>query len=300
MRKFRPILLVCLAALIASCDVTDPITTPASPQDFPVTPVVPKSEALAELALGAEASAFYSGSVTGVYLEGRNGLGRRVHVDSAIVTSSNPSVVSLSSRTTFNWKDRDGSQARGLKHIMTMTSPGTAVLRASLSGITDSLVLTVMEVPRASSAIAIDSFTVLEYRAPCAWDCPYLVYAPLLKLREPTGSVPVYVLAVQFDVSTKSTGLCNVGQLRLGPGFTGHINAIDPYVWSNDMILVQLDGMPLPPGSAAVRIIFRDSAGNDGTIEANGEIQRLVRDPVFPESPFAAVYWSCAFHHLGG
>lgn len=288
--KSCPILVACLVAVTASCDATDPVTPPvADPKD-----------SLVELELSAEAVEFYTGSVTSVYVRGVNGYGRLVDVDSAIVTSSDPSVVSLSGRATFNWRDENGNQARGLKQIMTMTSPGTAVLRASLSGVTDSLVVKVIPIPQVSSAIAIDSFTVLEYRARCAWDCPYLVYAPLLKVREATGLVPVYVLAVQFDVSTRSTGVCNVGQLRLAPGFTGHINSIDPYLWANDMILVQLDGAPLPPGSASVRVIFRDAAGNDGMIEATGEIQRMVRDPVLPTSPFAGTGWSCAFHHLGG
>jgi hypothetical protein len=249
---------------------------------------------LAELELVAEAVEFFTGSATGVYVRGINRHGRPVDADSAVITSSDPSVVSLSGRATFNW-----NESRVLKQVMTMMSPGTAVLRASLSGVHDSLVVKVIPIPQASSAIAIDSFTVLEYRVRCAWDCPYLVYAPLLKLREPTGNTPVYLLAVQFDVSTLSTGVCNVGQLRLGPGFTGHINAIDPYLWENDMILVQLGGTPLPEGSASVRVIFRDSAGKDGMVEATGEIQRMVRDPVFPPSPFAGTSWSCAFHHSG-
>src|SRR5215218_3895375 len=53
-------------------------------------------------------------------------------------------------------------------------------------------------VPRSGTLLVVDSFTVVEYRASCAWECPFLAYAPLLKLREPSGSAAVTVVSVEF------------------------------------------------------------------------------------------------------
>lgn len=285
MRRTRLVLAAGLASLTASCD-------PAAPLRVPTTPTAPPSVAALELI--AENKEFYVGVKTAVFVQAFDASGRLAHSDSAVMRTSDPSVISLSTRHVTVMR-RDGSEARTLRQVLTMIGAGTAVLRASIGGVSDSLVLKVLPVPPFSAALGVDSFTVIEYRAACAWDCPYLAYAPLLKLRVPGGS-PVELRAVQFDVSTKSTGWCNVGQLQLNGGFAGHINAIDPYLWNNDMIFVQLDGVPLVPGPARARVIFRDSLGMDGMTEVQGEIQRMVASPVFPGSPFAGTGWSCAFH----
>ena len=54
-----------------------------------------------------------------------------------------------------------------------------------------------------------------------------------------------------------------------------------------DLIFASLDGTPLPSDPVRARIIVleRDNAGRGtyGEIDATGEIQRMVMNPVFPE-----------------
>jgi hypothetical protein len=66
MPNTRPILVACLAALVAACDATDP-----------VTPSVGASlDSVAEPELAAAAVEFFIGFVTGIFVRGINGHGR--------------------------------------------------------------------------------------------------------------------------------------------------------------------------------------------------------------------------------
>jgi hypothetical protein len=138
----------------------------------------------------------------------------------------------------------------------------------------------------------VDSFTVIEYPV-CrsASDCPYLLYAPLLKLREPTSKASAEVIGLEFTVPTKSIGMC-VYSLRYGPGESAHVNGIDPYAWNNDFIFASLNGIPLPDGPAFARVLVRDSKGAVGRIEVTGAIQRKVVNPILPP-PLTTVSSRC-------
>lgn len=144
-----------------------------------------------------------------------------------------------------------------------------------------------------TGALVVDSFTVIEYRASCVWDCPYLVYAPLLKLRESTNTGVAMVEGVEFTVPGMSTGMCR-GTVTYSPGQSHHLNYIDPYLWSNDLILVGLDGIPVPGGLATARVLVRDSQGRYGTVEASATIQRMVKVPHLPAPPPGwSSGWTC-------
>lgn len=149
--------------------------------------------------------------------------------------------------------------------------------------------------PRPTGALVVDSFTVIEYRALCVWDCPYLVYAPLLKLRESTNSGWATVEGVEFTIPGMSTGMCR-GTATYSPGQSHHLNYIDPYLWSNDLILVRLDGTPVPDGPATARVLVRDMEGHYGMVEVSAPIQRMVKSPNLPAPPSGwQSGWTCNF-----
>jgi len=136
----------------------------------------------------------------------------------------------------------------------------------------------------------VDSFTVVEYHVQCAWACPYVAYAPLLKLHEPTGTQSAVVVSVEFMLGAKTTGLCS-GSVVYGPGASEYLDGIYDYLWSNDLIFVSLDGQPIPGDVATARVTVRAVDGTLGIIEATGTVQRNVLAPVFPAPRPNG--WSC-------
>jgi hypothetical protein len=138
-----------------------------------------------------------------------------------------------------------------------------------------------------STALVVDSFTVIEYHADCTWACPFLVYAPLIWVREPTGRSRAVVEAVEFTIPTQHVG-CRTPGLSIDPGMTAPLNGIDPYVWANDLIFVSPKGVPVPDGLATARVLVRDERGERGVLEAEAPIRRGVLNPALPP-----LTWSC-------
>lgn len=152
--------------------------------------------------------------------------------------------------------------------------------------------LSVKALPPLGDALVVDSFAVVEYRESCAWDCPYLVYAPLLRLREPTGKVHADAVGVTVTIADATIGPCS-GEFRVEPGVSQHVNPIHWYLWANELVLVRLDGVPLTADSASARVIVRDAHGRLSRIEARGPILRPTTKPVLPSSEGGIEYWWC-------
>lgn len=141
-----------------------------------------------------------------------------------------------------------------------------------------------------SRALVVDSFTVIEYRVSCAWACPYVAYAPLLKLREPTGKQGAEVISIEFTLGSKTTGACR-GSVIYAAGSSAFLDGVYEYLWSNDLIFVSLDGQPLPGDVATARATVRAGDGTLGIVEATGRVQRMVSAPLFPEPRSNG--WAC-------
>src|SRR5689334_12006282 len=137
--------------------------------------------------------------------------------------------------------------------------------------------------PSASNGtlLAVDTFTVIEYRPVCVWACPYLIYAPLIKLREPTGKASVEVVSVEYTLGSKTTGVCR-GSVLYGPGSSSYLDGIYEYPWENDLIFVSLDGTPLPGDVATAHLVVRSADGTYVKLEATAPVQRMVSNPSFP------------------
>lgn len=186
-----------------------------------------------------------------------------------------------------------GATTRDLTTVATTVGPGSAVLRTSLNGISDSITLNVVPLPElapdATAGLAVDSFTIVEHRSACWFTCRIFIYAPILALR--AGTAPVEILKIRFDVVTATTGWCGHGDLHLAAGSAAYVNDMTQYLWFNGLLAFSRDE-PLPPGPAKATVIFR-TEGAVKRIEATGAIQRDVLGPVFPPSPFTGFEWSC-------
>lgn len=217
--------------------------------------------------------------------------GAFISSDAAGLTSSDPSVVEIGDGTIIPVQDgRTGRTWRELGVVFRFKAPGRATVRATLDGVSDSVVLIVRPRPPVSKSLVVDSFSVVEYHAECAWACPYLVYAPLLKLRETTGRTSVEVVSVELTLGGRGTGVCR-GSVLYTPGLSAHLITIVDYLWSNDLIFVSLDGQPFSETVATARVVVREG-GVYYEIDAVGPIQRMVSNPVLPTSQ-SEQGWAC-------
>ena len=216
--------------------------------------------------------------------------GARVSSGNAAVRFLEDSMAEIVDRKVVPIRDlRTGRMWDELVVAIQLHRPGLLTLRATMGDAVATLRLTIRPDLVASSALVVESFTVVEYSPACVWACPYLAYAPLLRLREPTGSRSVEVVAVEFRIGYLTTGLCR-GSLTYGPGVSEDLNGIYDYLWSNDLIFVSLDGIQLE-GEVKALVMVREADGTYGQIEATGEIQRKVSSPDFP--PPREFGWTC-------
>jgi hypothetical protein len=233
------------------------------------------------------------GEARRVTIQARDQTGASISTDDASVRSSDPSVVSITDGSIVPVQDgRTGRIWRELVPILRFVAPGTATVYATLNGASDSVVLIVRPHPRASKSLVVDSFTVVEYRAQCAWACPYLVYAPLLKLRDSTAHTSVEVVSVEFAIGARTTGVCR-GSRTYTPGLSAHLNWIADYLWSNDLIFVSLDGAPFSETIATAHVIAREADGSYSQVDATAPVQRMVSNPQLPTSSSSVSDWNC-------
>jgi len=234
------------------------------------------------------------GEARRVTVQAHDPSGASVSTDAASVRSSDPSVVTIADGDIVPMLDpRTGRTWRELAPILRFVAPGIATIYATLNGASDSIRFVVRPIPRASTTMVVDSFTVVEYRAQCSWACPYLVYAPLLILRNSTSHGNVEVISVEFTLGARTTGVCR-GSRTYTPGLSAHLNWIADYLWSNDLIFVSVDGQPFPETTATAHVIAREVDGSYTRVDATGSIQRMVSNPQLPTSPSSGSDWSCS------
>ena len=243
------------------------------------------------LRLSIDTAASYTGMVTRLTVLAFDEHTKEwISSDNANVSLSDDSIAEIVGRNIVPVLDPGtGRKWDELVVAIQLNRPGLLVVYVTLGDVVESVRLTVGPDLVPSSALAVDSFTVVEYRPSCAWDCPYLVYSPLLKLREPTGTRSVEIVAVEFRIGDMTTGVCH-GSVTYGPGVSEFLTGVDDYLWLNDFIFVSVEGKPLE-GEARARVIVREPNGAFGVIEATGSIQRGVTNPDFP--PPRDSGWSC-------
>ena len=141
----------------------------------------------------------------------------------------------------------------------------------------------------AAPSLVVESFTVVEFRPTCVGGCDYLIYAPLLELRETSGR-PAWLTSITFKLGSKTTGDCK-GSSPFMPGASAYVDGFYDYLWSNDLIMVSLDGRPVADSVATVHATIRSADGTEAVLEATGTVQRMVPNPVLP--PPRTNGWEC-------
>ncbi len=287
-----------IAALLATllgtgCDrSTGPVLSSARPPE--ASPPSPgASTAVASLRLQVTGDAALVGGSASVTVLGFDASGALTLTDGAEISISDPSVAEVDLTHTIPVVDaRTGRRSSQQVVTIGFGRPGTSTLRVAMGAVSATVTFQVEQAPP-STAVGVDSFVVYESPVSCASPCPYVIYWPVLKVRETSGEGYAQVVAVEVTLSTKRTGLCR-GNVRLQPGSSEHVNRFDPYPWNNDLILVSLDGTPVPDDLATARLVVRDRFGRLGTVEARTTIRRMVKDPPLPTAPPDAIpSWSC-------
>lgn len=297
MRRFAPVSLRLTLVALAALNCGEPTSTVALPEVSrtpapPPPPPAPSGSVVASLHAQTDTGGAFVGMRRVISVLAFDQTRNRVSAGEAEVSISNASAITVEQVTKVPViVAGTGRMITELQMSIQLIREGTTVIRFALGTASDSVVLHIKGTPPPTKALVVDSFTVIEYRERCAWDCPYLVYAPVLKLREPTGGTFATVEGVEFTIPGMSTGMCR-GTATYLPGQTHHLNYIDPYLWSNDLILVRLDGTPVPDGPATARVLVRDSQGHFGIVEASAPIQRMVKSPTLPAPPSG---WSSAW-----
>lgn len=298
--------LAALAALVAlGCDASDGTTAPRTvnspppaPPAPPAPPVAPPptGDVVAMVRVQVDTVAAFIGMQRTVVVLAFDAKGAPMNSGDAIVTISDPDAATEVGRMVVPVVvGATGRRFTELQLSLQLIGEGEVSIQASVGAASGQAVLHIRAQPPITAALVVDTFTVVEYHATCAWDCPYLYYAPLLRLREPTGSAWATVEGVEITIPGKTTGMCR-GSVPYRPGQSLYVSYVDPYPWSNDLFFVSLDGKPVPDGLATARVIVRDVRGAYGTIEASAPIQRMVKDPVFPAPSEAAPFgWECYY-----
>jgi hypothetical protein len=282
----------------AACGSADPSallpSVPVQKQPGPSTPTdTAASRVVAKITLTGDTSWAYVGRRVRLHIDATDSSGKLMNSDAADISSSDDAVARLAQSYRYSLIPSFGADTVHILGVdFDLSAIGTTTFRARLGNLTDSLVVQVNPLPLSMQALVVDSFYVVEAHVACSFDCPYLVYWPVMRLREPSGNNYADVVAVDFSVPTLTTGLCK-GRLRFANGSSDYVNYIRDYLWSNDLVMVTLDGTPVPDGSALGRLLVRDSQGKLGLVETTGPILRGLKNPAVPSTGSSIEVWSC-------
>ena len=279
--------------LVAACSI-GPVETP--PNRPPIIPTAPNQPAnVGRVVFLFDSREAFRGLVARLRLEAFDAQGQRMNSNLATLTSSNPRIAAPDGWELNQVPQPNAPTVTEISHRIAMLDTGSVTFRVRLGDVTDSMIVNVRPLPPALNILAVDSFVVIEFGA-CA-GCGTWSYAPLLKLREPTGTAFADVIGVEFRVPNLSSGYCTTSGMHFSSGLSAHVNYIHPDPYANDMMFWSQS--PLPEGVATARVVVRDHTGNYGLIVATGLIQRRVANPVFPATTVFPVSWSCSSRTLG-
>jgi hypothetical protein len=259
-----------------------------TPQDVPNE--APAARAVTTLYGITDTASLVVGAARMLWVEAYDDQSDHVSTDQAVVSSSDSSVVQVAEARVVSMTDARGRAWKELYQVLRFVGPGTADVAVTLGNRSDNIQVFVGATPTNRPALVVQSFTVVEYRVHCGagW-CPYLLYAPLLELHEPTGATTVEIVSVEFTLGNHTTGVCR-GSVFYAPGASAFVDGIDDYPWSNDLIFASIDGTALP-GDATAHVLMRDAQGNYSELTATTTVQRMVSNPTFP--PPRGTGWMC-------
>lgn len=279
---------IVLAAVVAASGSCARPTEPAVGPDG-----IPEFAKVAAFRILTDPASVFPGMRMTLSVAASNVVGNPLNTDEAAISVSDTSVAKIeSAHIALVDIDGSGRLIRQVVPVLRLYTPGTTYFKVTLRERSDSVLIRVLPTRLLSTALVVDSFAVVEYRVTCSFACPYIAYAPLLRLREPTGTVAAEVVGVEFRVGGLSTGFCR-GSAHYEPGQSAHLNSIDPFLWNNDLIFVQVSGIPLPGDSATATVLVRSATGEYGFIDVSGPILRLPATYALPTSGAPNIGWSC-------
>jgi hypothetical protein len=281
------------ASLVLACDAADRSSAPAERpvQKPPIDTAKANPPVMSKLVIRTDTSWAYVGRRIGLEVDATDVNGRPMNSDGAEITLTDTSVAQIGSREVYRSILSSGDTIRGAFAFLNLAAVGTTTIRARLGDFADSITVTVNPLPPPSSALVVDDFYVVEQHV-CESECAYLVYWPIMRLREPTGTSYADAVAIEFTVPTKTTGMC-MGPLRFATGASDYVDYVRDYLWSNDLLMVSLNGTPVPDGLATAHVIVRDAHGTVGTVEATGPILRGLANPSLPRTASNLETWYC-------
>lgn len=250
------------------------------------------------------AGAYFPGMKRGVVVWAGDDSNHETSSAGALLTISDTGIAKLSSVDTEHVSDQNGRDHLELWTSIRFRAPGTFSLRATLDGLVDEHVLTVRPIPAPTTAVSVDSFSVIETTCPgCGGN---FVYLPVLRLHA-DGS-PMAAIAMELDLPADSTGLCD-GSVRLAAGQPADLftypaglttfSSDDWFDWPYEVFgFERLPSEREPDGPVTARVIVRDPSGAFGLVQATGTIQRNVQTLDLPRdyvpSPGFYLRWTCA------
>jgi hypothetical protein len=282
--------LFCAAVLglLLGCDSSS--TTPLQQKSPDAPPPPPPTPRAAVIHVTTYTPDIYVGSTRQLTIVASDANGNPINTDQADVQLSDARVAVVTASNTVTRRNTNGVTTLESAPTLRMVGAGVVVARVTMDGVSDSVSLKVNEVVTGLFPLVVDSFRVVEYGVKCTGGCSFVAYAPLLRLREPTGNKSIEVVAVEFTMGSKSTGFCE-GSVNYGPGMTAELNGIDDYIWSNDLIFVNADGSPIPGDSASGRVVVKVADGAYNELDITGPVLRNVANPMLP--PPRANGWFC-------
>lgn len=284
-RRTRVLLFGALAAATA-CGRADSLA---------VEHTVPEARA-AELEVNLDSSDLFPNVRRTVDIMARDSAGMWMGLAGAEVVTSDSAVAVIDTVMRIVIQNHANGQSYDEMHaVVRLVSAGMAALHVAFGGLSRDIPLAVQPLPLPTSALVVDSFTVLEHPY-CELGCSML-YEPILRVREPGGLFPVTVVGVDIELPTLGTGMCT-GSRTIEPGQSADViyytDDLDEY-WGHPFLLARFPGDPIPDGPVIARLIVRMSQGAYGLVEASGTIQRMVSSPSPPiTDDDRLVAWRCS------
>jgi hypothetical protein len=168
---------------------------------------------------------------------------------------------------------------------------GHFTITARLGAVSATTDVDVLPADDPTNAIAVDSFAVVEFSAPCEDDCPYIGYVPVFRVRETTGQAAVTIVRLFVELDARTTiGQCR-GDFALSPGESREIAGLNTQPLLTDLLAVRVNGSRVVADSARARLVVRDATGRYARVETRGRILKIETDPVLPAA--AGASWSC-------
>jgi hypothetical protein len=280
------ILLVGAVAVVLACSRADhlPVEHAAVPE--------PKA---ASLEINVDSSNLYPNVRRIVGITAADSDGMRMSLAGAEVTISDSMVAVIDTvmLTTIQNYPNEPSYDQ-MSAVVRFVTAGAVTLHVAFEKISRDIPFSVQPLPLPTSALVVDSFTVLEHPF-CERGCSML-YEPILRVREPGGLSPVTVVGVDIELPTLGTTLCT-GSMTIEAGQSTDViyytDDPDAY-WGDSFLMQNFPGDPIPDGPAIARLIVRTSQGAYGLVEASGTIQRMVPSPSLPVTDdLQLLIWRC-------